>query len=331
MYFQAEGIISKVVNFFCTGPCRRCCDCCLGNEKKKLTKADIQHTHIPQHDEPHELPHEPVSRAESNASSYSAVFSPGYRERLDSGRSTRTPSSSSDTDGVKRTGSTSSYSDRKRNSSTSSATPIIDMKPIEFWAANRETVQPRTPRRRMPSESEFSIEDFKPDLYENNSESEECLTDEQKLARFKLGQVHFSIHYEFHTNHLIVKLIEARELPRPVSQDTSKQDMAHSNPYAKVCLLPDQKNSRQSAVQRKTQNPTWGEIFAFEVPFAEAQRRTLEVTVKDFDKYSRHCVIGQVHIPLANCNLAKPAHTWKPLMPSTKVSSLSITSSIKNL
>ena len=193
------------------------------------------------------------------------------------------------------------------------------MKPIEFWA-NREAVQPRSLKRRLPSESEISIEDFKPDLYEQSTDhSDECLTDEEKLARFKLGQIHFSLQYEIPTKSLIVRIIEARDLPLPYSLDSSRQDMAHSNPYAKVCLLPDQKNSQQTAVQRKTQDPTWGEIFKFELPFKEAQRRTLEVTLKDFDRYSRHCVIGQIHLPLDAVNLIKGGHMWKPLMPCNKV------------
>ena len=135
------------------------------------------------------------------------------------------------------------------------------------------------------------------------------------------GEVHFSIQYEIPSKSLIVRIIEAKELPPPLNQDSSRQDMAHSNPYAKICLLPDQKTSRQTSVQRKTQNPSWGEIFSFEMPFSEAQRRTLEITLKDFDKYSRHCVIGQMHLSLENLNLIKGGHMWKPLQPCLKVGS----------
>ena len=195
------------------------------------------------------------------------------------------------------------------------------MKPIEFWAANREAIQPRTPKRRLPSESEISVEDLKPDLYESTkASSEECLTDEEKLARFQLGQIHFGVQYDVPNKLLVVKIIEARDLPTPYSQDLNRQDMARSNPYAKVTLLPeDRKNSQQTSVQRKTQDPVWDEIFHFELPFKDAQRRTLEIVVKDFDKYSRHCVIGQVHFGLDDCNLIKGGHMWKPLMPSNKV------------
>lgn len=66
-----------------------------------------------------------------------------------------------------------------------------------------------------------------------------------------------------------MRMIEARELPHPCSYDGSRQDMAHSNPYVRLCLLPDSKNARQTSVQRKTQEPHWDELFRFELPFAE--------------------------------------------------------------
>ena len=303
------SLINKMVEFLCCQKgCQDLCDCCLPKKPAKIRKEDIKH-----------LIQQPVSASidsdvgrHSPSLSATETSSLSGRERLDSDRSSVTS----------RKGSTSSNPDHKK----SNVTPVIDMKPIEFWAAtNRETVQPRTPKRlRMQSESEFSLDNFNMDLYEVAEKSEECLTDEEKLARFKLGQIHFSLQYEIPTKCLIVRIIEARDLPRPVCQDVNRQDMAHSNPYAKVCLLPDQKNSRQTTVQRKTQTPTWGEILRFEMPFKEVQRRTLEITVKDFDKYSRHCITGQVHLRLDNINLIKGGHMWKPLMPSTTVRTRSV-------
>ena len=53
--------------------------------------------------------------------------------------------------------------------------------------------------------------------------------------------------------------------------------------------------------------------------FPQVQRRVLEVTVKDFDKFSRHCITGQLHLPLDGINLIKGCRMWKPLLPCTKV------------
>ena len=288
----------KVANWIgCQDGCQACLDCCLQYETSKHTKIKKNEIeHIIRQPETYRLRHDSdISNAESTSSPTLG------RDRKDSENNSRK-------------GSTSSNQESRKTS----VTPVIDMKPIEFWAANRETVQPRTPKRRLATESDFNVENFQRDLYEVEESHEECLTDEQKLARFNLGQIHFGLQYEIPSKSLIVKLIEAKDLPPPFCKDSSKQDMAHSNPYAKISLLPDQKNSRQSSVQRKTQCPEWNEIFVFEIPYIEAQRRTLEIYVKDFDKYSRHCVIGQIHLPLNNVNMVKGGHMWKPLLPKYK-------------
>ena len=302
--------------------CRDICDNCLQiqqqntSTKRKLQKTDIKHV----------VQKQPLPSTSSVSDSERCMPSPrlpgntpitgievsslsSFRDRMDSDDSSRKGSSSSGSD--------------YRRSPGPFVTPIIDMKHIEFWAAtNCETVQPRTPKRRMNSESDFSLENFNPDLYEAIEEHGESLTDEEKLARFNLGEIHIGIHYDISNNTLVVKLIEAKDLPLPLLQDNIKHDIGHSNPYAKVTLLPDHKNSRQTSVQRKTQTPVWEETFEFEMPFRKVQEYTLAVIVRDFDKYSRHCVIGQMHLPLCALNLIKGGHMWKPLIPSSMVSTM---------
>ena len=275
-----------------------CCDCCKKEQVKKkgLTKFDIQHSF-----------RDSISRLDSTSTNESSTPR-SVRERTES-------------DSMSRTDSVSSASQFSFDYRKSTSTPVIDMKPIEFWAANKEAIQPRQGRRRLPSETEITIENFKKDLYESEKLLDEsCLTDEEKLTKYQLGQIHFGLQYEVSSNVLVVKVIEARELPPPYCLDENKQDLAHSNPYCKISLIPDQKNSHQTSVQRKTQDPTWNEYFMFEIPFKEANERTLEILIKDFDKYSRHCIIGQVQFPLQDINLVKGVHVWKPLSPSTKVS-----------
>ena len=296
-WFQktAKWILEEVKYIACCD--LDCCDCCKKEQKKKkgITKFDIHHSF-----------RDSISRNDSTSTSES-LTPRSARERIES-------------DSISRTDSVSSASQFSFDYRKSTSTPIIDMKPIEFWAANKEAVQPRQGRRRLPSETEITIENFKKDLYESEKLiGETSLTDEEKLTKYKLGEIHFGLQYEVSSNVLVVKMIEARELPPPYCLDENKQDLAHSNPYCKISLLPDQKNSHQTSVQRKTQDPSWNEYFMFEIPFKEANERTLEILVKDFDKYSRHCIIGQVVFPLQNINLVKGVHVWKPLSPSSKV------------
>ncbi|NXE35876.1 SYT17 protein, partial [Ptilorrhoa leucosticta] len=213
------------------------------------------------------------------------------------------------------------YSLTRRISSLESrrpSSPLIDIKPIEFGVigAKKEIVQPTILRKTYTPDDYFRK--FEPRLYslDSNSDDMDSLTDEEILSKYQLGMLHFSTQYDLLHNYLIVRVIEAKDLPPPISYDGSRQDMAHSNPYVKICLLPDQKNSKQTGVKRKTQNPVFEERYTFEIPFLEAQRRTLLLTVVDFDKFSRHCVIGKVSMPLSDVDLVKGGHWWKALVPS---------------
>uniref|UniRef100_A0A8C2YDN7 Synaptotagmin-17 n=1 Tax=Coturnix japonica TaxID=93934 RepID=A0A8C2YDN7_COTJA len=219
--------------------------------------------------------------------------------------------------------SRSTYSLTRRISSLESrrpSSPLIDIKPIEFGiiGAKKEIVQPTILRKTYSPDDYFRK--FEPRLYslDSNSDDMDSLTDEEILSKYQLGMLHFSTQYDLLHNYLIVRVIEAKDLPPPISYDGSRQDMAHSNPYVKICLLPDQKNSKQTGVKRKTQNPVFEERYTFEIPFLEAQRRTLLLTVVDFDKFSRHCVIGKVSMPLSDVDLVKGGHWWKALVPSSQ-------------
>lgn len=260
--------------------------------------------------------HRLVRREASDSSETGSVFDLGYSGSLCGSL------------GYKSDDSRKSSSSSRKDSSSSNPefkkqTPLIDMKPIEFWAANREAVQPRGPRRvRLPSESEISIDSFNFDLYDptQTHDHSDVMTDEELLAKYKLGKIHFRLIYDVDSQSLIISQLGARDLPRPIAKDASKQDQAHSNAYVKLSISPDQKNSKQSAVARKTQNPKWDETFAFEVSLTEAQNLTLEIVVKDFDKFSRHCIVGHVAVPLQDVNLITNNSFWKPLIPSETVS-----------
>eukprot|EP00072_Mus_musculus_P037498 XP_006507266.2 PREDICTED: synaptotagmin-17 isoform X2 [Mus musculus] len=219
--------------------------------------------------------------------------------------------------------SKSTYSLTRRISSLDSrrpSSPLIDIKPVEFGvlSAKKESIQPSVLRRTYTPDDYFRK--FEPRLYslDSNLDDVDSLTDEEIMSKYQLGMLHFSTQYDLLHNHLTVRVIEARDLPPPISHDGSRQDMAHSNPYVKICLLPDQKNSKQTGVKRKTQKPVFEERYTFEIPFLEAQRRTLLLTVVDFDKFSRHCVIGKVAVPLCEVDLVKGGHWWKALIPSSQ-------------
>jgi Ca2+-dependent lipid-binding protein len=62
----------------------------------------------------------------------------------------------------------------------------------------------------------------------------------------------------------------------------------------KIYLLPDRKNKCQTKVHRKTLDPEFNESFTFTVMYKEIQDRILQLNVYDFDRFSRHDLIGAV-------------------------------------
>lgn len=72
-----------------------------------------------------------------------------------------------------------------------------------------------------------------------------------------LGRLHFQLGYDFRSSTLNLKLICAESLP-------AKDFSGTSDPYVKIMLLPDRKHQLVSNIKRKSLNPRWNELFAFE-------------------------------------------------------------------
>ena len=77
-----------------------------------------------------------------------------------------------------------------------------------------------------------SADQIRPDLYEDG------LGDKGEGGEGPggeiLGSIHFFMSYDVGSKSLVVRVIEAKDLPKPILLDASKQDNAHSNPYVKV-------------------------------------------------------------------------------------------------
>ncbi|XP_072416289.1 synaptotagmin-17 isoform X1 [Chiloscyllium punctatum] len=307
-----QGFLSRVSDLLlCRWTCRKCCEKCSDCSCCQATEDEVEILGPFPAQTPPWLINDRNTDQETDAENANSD-PPPIPQGISPDRK-----SSSDT-------SRSSYSFTRRISNFEAirrpSSPLLDIKPIEFWAigSKKEIVQPKVFRKANVPEDYFRK--FEPRLYSVDSSNDdvETLTDDEILSKYQLGMLHFSTQYDLLHNSLIVRVIEARDLPPPISYDGSRQDMAHSNPYVKMCLLPDQKNSRQTGVKRKTQNPVFEERYTFEIPFLEAQRRTLLLTVVDFDKFSRHCVIGKVTMPLNEVDLVKGGHWWKALIPSSQ-------------
>ncbi|KAK2141666.1 hypothetical protein LSH36_1059g02056 [Paralvinella palmiformis] len=141
---------------------------------------------------------------------------------------------------------------------------------------------------------------IKPELYRQNAQESGGQGGENLHTS---GRLYFSLQYDHETETFCVYVARAEELP-------AKDFSGTSDPYVKVYLLPDRKNKFQTKVHRKTLNPDFDEKFYFSVPFKELPSRTLQFSVYDFDRFSRHDLIGIVMLKdlIRHCEL-----TWDNL------------------
>ncbi|XP_028811741.1 synaptotagmin-9 [Denticeps clupeoides] len=138
--------------------------------------------------------------------------------------------------------------------------------------------------QRQESLTGMSLGRLKPELYKQRSLD----GDEGRGGRGGgCGRLHFILKYDCDLEQLIVKIHRAQDLP-------AKDFSGTSDPYVKIYLLPDRKTKHQTKVHRKTLNPVFDEVFLFPVAYAELPTRKLHFSIYDFDRFSRHDIIGQV-------------------------------------
>uniref|UniRef100_S4R794 Synaptotagmin 2 n=1 Tax=Petromyzon marinus TaxID=7757 RepID=S4R794_PETMA len=134
---------------------------------------------------------------------------------------------------------------------------------------------------------------------------------EEEKEEEKLGKLQFSIDYDFQNNQLTVGVIQAAELPALDMGGTS-------DPYVKLFLMPDKKKKYETKVHRKTLNPVFNESFVFKVPYSELGGKTLVMAVYDFDRFSKHDIIGEVKVPMNTIDLGHVIEEWRDLVSAEK-------------
>ncbi|XP_060101107.1 synaptotagmin-1 isoform X1 [Heteronotia binoei] len=148
-----------------------------------------------------------------------------------------------------------------------------------------------------------------------DDDAETGLTDgedkEEPKENEKLGKIQYSLDYDFQNNQLLVGIIQAAELPALDMGGTS-------DPYVKVYLLPDKKKKYETKVHRKTLNPVFNEQFTFKVPYSELGGKTLVMSVYDFDRFSKHDVIGEYKVAMNTVDFGHVTEEWRDLQSAEK-------------
>lgn len=159
------------------------------------------------------------------------------------------------------------------------------------------------------------------------------------------GSLRFSLYYDQLQGQLVVTVLEARQLPL--------RDFSHTvDPFVRVRLLwvreveeeediEEEEEEEEIMDQRKrtgkeksseslqpqqcvlhewqtrmvknSSSPAFGDQFSCALAEQEVSRITVKLEVRDFDKYSRHGILGEVRTPLKNLNMSYPLELWQDL------------------
>ncbi|OCT88010.1 hypothetical protein XELAEV_18016639mg [Xenopus laevis] len=135
-------------------------------------------------------------------------------------------------------------------------------------------------------ETTTSIGRIKPELYKQKSVDSE---DNKKEDVKTCGTLNFSLQYDYENELLMVKILKALELP---------------------------------AKDLKTLNPIFEETFQFPVAYDQLSNRKLHFSVYDFDRFSRHDMIGEVILDnlFEESDLSREATVWKDIHCATSES-----------
>ncbi|XP_036616597.1 synaptotagmin-10 [Trichosurus vulpecula] len=154
-------------------------------------------------------------------------------------------------------------------------------------------------------ETTTSIGRIKPELYKQKSVDSEGNRNEDVKS---CGKLNFTLQYDYENELLVVNIIKALDLP-------VKDFTGTSDPYVKIYLLPDRKKKFQTRVHRKTLNPLFEETFQFPVAYDQLSNRKLHFSIYDFDRFSRHDMIGEVILDnfFEVSDLSKETTVWKDI------------------
>ncbi|XP_022235811.1 synaptotagmin-6-like isoform X1 [Limulus polyphemus] len=151
---------------------------------------------------------------------------------------------------------------------------------VPFEICNKAT-------RESPSVGEIKPELYKKDLGRKASTESNSTLEEDGEHGKPCGRIHFTLRYDQDIEGLVVRVLQARDLP-------VKDFTGSSDPYVKIYLLPDRKKKFQTRVHLKNLNPVFNETFVFGVGYNQLKSRMLQFSVYDFDRFSKHDLIGQV-------------------------------------
>ncbi|XP_036068132.1 synaptotagmin VIII isoform X2 [Oryzias melastigma] len=86
-----------------------------------------------------------------------------------------------------------------------------------------------------------------------------------------------------------------------------------ADPYAKVYLIPDKSKTFETKVFKNTLNPTFNEVFTFQLSKSKLLKSTVVIKVFDFSRFTTHKIIGELRVQLCDINWNHAREEWGDL------------------
>ncbi|NXM67669.1 PCLO protein, partial [Serilophus lunatus] len=132
------------------------------------------------------------------------------------------------------------------------------------------------------------------------------------------GEIQLQINYDKHLGNLIIHILQARNL-------APRDNNGYSDPFVKVYLLPGRgqvmvvqnasaEYKRRTKYLQKSLNPEWNQTVIYKnISTEQLKKKTLEVTVWDYDRFSSNDFLGEVLIELSSVSQLDNTPRWYPL------------------
>ncbi|XP_077423414.1 synaptotagmin VIII [Vanacampus margaritifer] len=120
------------------------------------------------------------------------------------------------------------------------------------------------------------------------------------------GKLLYSLEFNAALSELIVGVKQASSLKAMDLGGTS-------DPYVKVYILPDKTKTCETKVLKNTLNATFNETFSFQLSKATLAKSTAVLQVFDFDRFSKHDIIGELRLKLGQVDWNHVMEEWRDL------------------
>ncbi|KAG7233877.1 hypothetical protein INR49_006474 [Caranx melampygus] len=125
------------------------------------------------------------------------------------------------------------------------------------------------------------------------------------------GRLLYSLEYSAALSELIVGIKQADNL---MAMDLG----GSSDPYVKVYICPDKSKTCETKVFRRTLNPVFNEQFNFQITKSSLLKSTAVMKVFDFNRFSKHNIIGELRVQLCNVDWNHVIEEWQDLAEPAK-------------